>query len=142
MDFEQVFSLASLAAMIGWIVLALTPIRRPFMLGLARCIGVGLAVAYAVQLGLSWGRSDGGFGSLAEVKRLFSVDGVLLAGWIHYLAFDLWVGAWEVEDAHRRGLNHWLLLPSLFLTFMFGPVGLLSYLVLRGAAGAWKANRK
>ncbi len=141
MTYEQTFSYGGLAAMVGWLILAATPVRRHLMIGLARCIGMGLSIAYASLIVLNWGRGEGGFGSLAEVKQLFGLDGLLLAGWIHYLAFDLWVGAWEVEDAPRHGLSHWLVLPCLFLTFMFGPIGLLTYLVLRAGAGRLKARR-
>lgn len=58
---------------------------------------------------------------------------LLLAGWVHYLAFDLFIGSWEVRDAQRHGLSHLLVVPCLALTFLFGPVGLLLYLGLRGA---------
>jgi hypothetical protein len=75
----------------------------------------------------------GAFGSLAGIRSAFSIDGILLAGWIHYLAFDLFVGSWEVRDAQHVGLSHWLVLPCLFLTLMVGPVGLLVYFALRGA---------
>jgi hypothetical protein len=56
---------------------------------------------------------------------------MLLAGWTHYLAFDLIVGSWEVRDARERGISHWLVVPCLALTFMFGPVGFLAYQALR-----------
>ncbi|HEU6452531.1 MAG TPA: ABA4-like family protein, partial [Gemmatimonadaceae bacterium] len=55
----------------------------------------------------------------------------LLAGWVHYLAFDLFVGGWEVRDAQRRGIPHLLVVPALVLTFLFGPGGLLLYLAIR-----------
>jgi hypothetical protein len=75
----------------------------------------------------------GGFGSLEGVMLLFTSPHAVLAGWIHYLAFDLFVGAWEVRDARRHGLSHWMVVPCLALTLMLGPFGLLTYLVLRAA---------
>ena len=45
---------------------------------------------------------------------------MLLAGWTHYLAFDLFIGGWEVRDAHRRGIPHLLIVPALVLTFLLG----------------------
>jgi len=60
-----------------------------------------------------------------------SSEAALLAGWVHYLVLDLWVGSWEVEDAGRHAAPHALLLPCLVLTFLSGPVGLLAYLLLR-----------
>ncbi|MDG1952967.1 MAG: ABA4-like family protein, partial [Gammaproteobacteria bacterium] len=73
----------------------------------------------------------GGFGSLASVMILFSDPNLLLAGWIHYLAFDLFVGAWEVRDAQRTGIHHLLVVPCLFATLMAGPAGLAFYWLLR-----------
>ena len=61
----------------------------------------------------------------------FETPGLLLAGWLHYLAFDLFVGAWEVRTARAEGIPHLLVVPALILTFLFGPAGLLLFLVLR-----------
>ena len=72
-----------------------------------------------------------GFGSLQQVAVLFSSPYALLAGWIHYLAFDLFTGAWETRDGLRLGISRWLLLPCQLLTFFFGPLGLALYLLLK-----------
>ena len=90
-----------------------------------------LAALYIWLLATAPRAVGGGFGSLAQVRALFSVDQALLAGWVHYLAFDLFTGAWEARDAARLGISPWLLAPCLLLTFLFGPVGLALYLLLR-----------
>jgi hypothetical protein len=56
---------------------------------------------------------------------------LLAAGWLHYLAFDLFVGAWIAERAGALGIPHLLVLPLLLLTFLFGPAGLLAFALLR-----------
>jgi hypothetical protein len=56
---------------------------------------------------------------------------MVLADWIHYLAFDLFVGVWEVKDAQAKNISHWFVIPCLFLTFMLGPIGFLLYSILR-----------
>ena len=71
------------------------------------------------------------FSTLAGLAKAFSNPGVMLVGWVHYLAFDLWTGAWEAEEAHRRGVPHWALIPCLVLTFLVGPVGLVAFLLVR-----------
>lgn len=76
-----------------------------------------------------------GFSSLAGVQKAFSVEHALVAGWAHYLVFDLFVGAWEARDAQRVGLKHLALIPCLLLTLIAGPVGLLVYLLVRGLTG-------
>ena len=136
MHLEQVFSIASAAALLGWVLLVLAPLRRGAAVTGARMVAAGLCGAYFCFLlaGLTMG--DGppegaGFSSLAGVRLLLSSPQALLAGWVHYLAFDLFIGSWQVEDAPGANVPHWLLLPCLALTFVAGPVGLLLYLMLK-----------
>ena len=68
------------------------------------------------------------------MTAFFSVPETVLVGWVHYLAFDLFVGAWEVRDAQRRSISHLYVVPCLLFTLMLGPVGLLAYLTLRFAS--------
>ena len=131
MDLRLVFSVASQVAMIGWLVLALTPYRFPVARWLSVGVALVLAALYAALIGAYWHEGRGGYGSLDEVAALFSHPGLLLAGWVHYLAFDLLVGTWEREEAAAIGLSRWLLLPCLGLTLMFGPVGWLLFMAMR-----------
>ena len=72
-----------------------------------------------------------GFGSLAGVMALFTSPTAVLGGWVHYIIFDLFIGAWIVRDARRQQINHWLTVPLLGITLMAGPAGLMLYLLLR-----------
>lgn len=78
---------------------------------------------------------EAGMSSLAAVMALFSHPVGVLTGWTHYLVFDLFVGAWIARDALRAGVNKWVVLPALFFTLVFGPVGLAIYLVIRRFSG-------
>ncbi|MEX2114715.1 MAG: ABA4-like family protein [Pirellulales bacterium] len=134
MEFEQVFSAAGRLAMLGWLLLIFLPRWRWTTVFITSwLIPAILAVAYLVLIALYFRSAPEGatFGSLNGVKLFFQLDGLLLAGWIHYLCFDLFIGSWEVRDARRLGIHHLLVIPCLVLTFMLGPVGLLCYLVLR-----------
>lgn len=128
---STVFSVVNLVALVGWALLAALPGRR-WAERVSRWVVPGLlAATYVVIIAGSWGRSPGGFSSLADVALLFQNPWLLLAGWVHYLAFDLLIGGWIVRDARERGLSHGWVLPSLVLTFLFGPAGWLSYLGVR-----------
>src|SRR3954447_20847659 len=94
-------------------------------------VPLALALVYAFLIPLHWRESEGSFSTLPGVAALFANRWLLLAGWIHYLAFDLFIGNWEVRDAMRNRIPHWAVIPCLVLTFLFGPAGLLSYFVLR-----------
>jgi len=131
---EALFSLASAAVLPGWLLLAFLPRwRHTARLVCAVVIPGLLAVLYAALLAARWGGAEGGFSSLADVQKLFADPWLLLAGWVHYLVFDLFIGAWEVRDAGRLGIPHLLVVPCLVLTFLFGPVGLLLYGIVRAA---------
>ena len=125
---EQVFSIANLVATAAWIALVIFPGRR-WVTGIVTSTAVPLlfALVYVGIVATTFGRTPGGFSTLADVTTLFSNPWALLAGWIHYLAFDLLIGTWETRDAREHGLPHLLLVPCLVLTFLFGPAGWLLY---------------
>lgn len=129
---DALFQLSGPLAMAGWLALAASPLA-PRLMGLAASlvIPVILSLGYTALILSNWSGAEGGFGSLSDVMLLFTNPAVALAGWLHYLAFDLFVGAWEVRTARREGIPHLLVLPCLVLTFLFGPIGLLAFLALR-----------
>ncbi len=132
MSNETLFSLCSNAVMPGWLLLIILPRWKwTARLITAVIIPALLGLVYLYLILTEFGKSEGGFGSLAQVQQLFANPAALLAGWIHYLAFDLFIGSWEVRDAQRWGISHWLVIPCLVLTFLFGPIGLLLYFALR-----------
>ena len=132
--FELIFTIANPVAMLGWLGLALFPGRRIVVDGISGvAIPALLALAYAGLVAAFFAGSDGGFSSIEAVRTLFQSDALLVAGWLHYLAFDLFVGAWEVRTARAAGIPHLLVIPCLVLTFLFGPLGFLAFLILRAA---------
>jgi hypothetical protein len=133
---EQLFSICSALAMLGWVLLAVLPRQRIAHLVAAIAIPIVIALVYLFLIAQYFGSAEGGFGSLADVAALFANPALLLAGWVHYLAFDLFIGAWEVRDSQRHKIPHAFVIPCLFLTFMLGPIGLLTYFALR----TWRAG--
>lgn len=132
MEFETLFSIANTLALVGWVILLVFARRRWAHWHVAGIgIPAALAVAYLVLLAWQAPGAGGGFSTLAGVRALFAQDGVLLAGWLHYLAFDLFLGAWMCRRATAEGLAWWRLYPALPFTFLAGPAGLLVFLGLR-----------
>lgn len=134
MSADLLFTVFNLAVLPGWLLLAVLPRWKwtlslissgliPFLLGLSYLV-LFLFVGFD-------GPEDGGFGSLYGVMQLFTTPWAVLIGWIHYLAFDLFVGSWELQDSQRNNIPHWMMLPCLVLTFLLGPIGLVAYLCLR-----------
>lgn len=146
LDPSLIFSLGGKLAMLGWLALLaalfVKPARRYAFPAAQFAIPAALAVGYILTI---WqgraGFEEGGFGSIEAVRALFANDAALTAGWLHYLAFDLFVGAWISRDAAGRGISPLVVLPSLPLTFLFGPAGLLLYLAARAALPARESTQ-
>jgi hypothetical protein len=122
------FSIANGATLLAWVMLIALPrwvlLRRAIQVAVV----LSLCMLYTVLIQLYFfGVQGGGFFSLAAVQQLFTSPAVALAGWVHYLAFDLFVGLWIAQRADNMALSRWLQAPLLAITFMFGPIGLLLF---------------
>ena len=136
MSNETTFSLANALVFPQWVLMIVAPrwrvtqwlVRTPL-------IPAVLAVLYATYLFTSTGGSLDfmSFATLKGVMTLFQTGGeqVMLAGWIHYLAFDLVAGCYILRDAQERGIAHGWLVPCLLFSFMLGPIGMLLYMGVR-----------
>ena len=128
---EITFKLANWLAVAGWILLIVLPRYRSdkWIIGIIVAL---LAIAYTWLVFDTFRPDDlKSFRSLHGVMNLFQHPKVLLAGWIHYLAFDLMTGCWIKNNARKLNINHWYIIPCLFFTFLLGPLGLLLYLIIR-----------
>lgn len=130
---ETLFSYFNPLAMLGWAALVVYPLA-PRYIGILSglIIPALLSLAYTVLILVHWSGAPGGFDSLLNVMALFTNEGVALAGWAHFLAFDLFLGAWAAKTLRDAGLSHAFALPCLVLTFLFGPSGFLLALTLVG----------
>lgn len=132
MNTAQVFSIVSAIAALQWLLLVVLPkwkvtqwlINNP-------AIPLLLSVVYCIYIVGFFNIHGGGFGSIQEVRTLFNNDNLLLAGWVHYLAFDLLIGFSIIKSAQTMQISHWLVIPCLVLTFMFGPCGFLLYQIIQ-----------
>lgn len=142
-DPHALFQLTGPLAILGWLTLVLAPLAPRLSDAIATLvIPALLSVGYTALILVHWSDAPGGFDSLANVMLLFTNPAVALAGWVHYLAFDLFVGAWITRTARAEGIPHLLILPSLVLTFLFGPAGFLSFIALRASFAAWARMSK
>ena len=149
MQWDTVFSIANMWPLLFWLLLALGP-RTEMTARLVLFGGIlPLAFAYAVLLpmimmgaidpvGPEGGSMD--FTQLSGVMALFDSKGGATIGWIHYLAFDLFVGLWVARNADQYGYARWVQVPILFFVLMAGPLGLTLYLFLRFTCKAAPAN--
>jgi hypothetical protein len=130
---QTLFQVANNSVLVGWILLLALPharitkslVHSGFFSGALSALYLALIVGHFQLTDL------GKFSSLAGILELFQNPAVLLAGWVHFLAFDLWVGAWIVRKGKEVNISHFILLPILLLTFLLGPIGFLLFLLVQ-----------
>lgn len=142
MDFEVSFSVAGLLAMLGWAALLFSPLIPTWSDRIAGIVIPVLLSAGYLSIVLLFPPKSGGFGSFSEVTELFSHPEALMAGWVHFLAFDLFVGAWICEKGRSEHIRFWMVLPCLPVTFLFGPAGYLLFSAVRAIHAATGQNAK
>ncbi len=129
---DQLFQVANTMVLPAWLLLIIAPTWKWTGRIVVGVIVTILSVLYFVLLVQGIESLDfSSFGSLEGVMKLFTVPSAVVMGWIHYLAFDLMVGWFIVNDAQKHGINRFLTIPCLLFSFMLGPTGLLLYLLLR-----------
>lgn len=95
-------------------------------------VPIAISFFYIYFLVLSGDIIDADFSSLEGILKLFkeATPESAAAGWLHYLAFDFWVGTWIIRHSQKNQIKHpYIILPLLF-TFMLGPVGILVYSIV------------
>jgi Domain of unknown function (DUF4281) len=129
------FKLATTLSLPAWLLLIAAPGWAHTEALVRYGSGALLCVLYGWLLfgarSLDTEKPRGNFFSLHGVVSLFKSPRVVLAGWVHFLAFDLLVALWIRSDAQALHISHWMLIPIYLLTLMFGPLGVLAYLFLR-----------
>lgn len=132
MSMETLFAISSPIAMLGWVALIISPIIPKWSDRIATYISPGLlSLAYMSLILAFWANAEGGFDTLANVQLLFTQSEIAMAGWLHYLAFDLFMGAWIVREARKASISHWFIIPILPMTLLFGPIGFVLFLALK-----------
>lgn len=128
---DAIFEYGNMLAMAGWIILVFLPRRYGLIVAPRFLIPAILSFFYAPLALSNFFTAEGGFSSIADVRALFQNDAMLTAGWLHYLAFDLFVGSWIATESDRIGVSRIIQSVFLLATFMFGPVGFLLFLLTR-----------
>ncbi len=133
MKAAEVFSIVGSMAMPMWLLMIILPkwkVTRFLIDYKVIPILLSLFYVYYIILNLQTG---GGldFGSLSSVMELFTLENAVMAGWVHYLAFDLLIGMWMLNENRNLGIHQLLMAPCLFATFMLGPVGFLLFMIIR-----------
>ena len=131
---ETVFSLSSFLVMPFWALMVFLPtwswtqriITSPWVAAPSAALYVLLVLPSVLEVLPAVLNPN-----LSAIAVLLGTPAGATLAWVHFLAFDLFVGRWVYLDARERGLSPWLTSPVLFLVLMLGPLGFLLYLTLR-----------
>jgi len=132
MDTSIFFKIANNFAMLGWLLLLIVPKWKYTIPFIVSAIISFLAVSYTFIIikALPFIKPDV-FSSLATIRNLFQNDTALLAGWVHYLAFDLFVGVYIVREAEKYKIHRLIVTLLLPLIFLFGPIGYVAFKIIK-----------
>ena len=132
MDWKALFVATNAISLVGWALLIVGP-RGQRTAAIILYFGVGLlCLAYTVMFAAQYERVfQGDFTGIEGIRALFAEDGGIVLGWTHYLAFDLFIGQWIAKDADHKGFSRVVQAPVLLLTLFAGPIGLLTWLLIR-----------
>ena len=126
---SEVFSIANIMVFPMWILMIVFPKWKAtrFLIDF-KVIPIVLSLLYAFYIisSIIEGPSMD-FGSLHEVMQLFTVEDAVLGGWLHYLAFDLLVGMWMLNENDTLKIHPVIMAPCLLGTLMMGPIGFLLF---------------
>ena len=129
---DLLFKICNSIAPLGWLLMIIAPKWRwTKTIVVSGIFPLLLGLVYVVLIVLFFGKDEGDFNSLQGVMKLFTSPWGVTAGWIHYLAFDMFIGSWELSNSQKHGISHWAMIPCLLLTFFFGPIGLIMYYLVR-----------
>ena len=142
MSADDFYWYASVLIFLPWAMLMFAP-RFIYTEKIAFGCAVLLLLAAAVYT-FAYLRAENAGGdlfSLEGFKNLFRSKEMLLTGWLNYLSFCLLVGVWQVHDSENEKIPHLFVVPSLLLTLVMGPGGLVVYLLVRYfKTGSWSVK--
>jgi hypothetical protein len=131
-DLDALYGLTGMLIIVCWGLLILHPDRSSRWITVPKfAVPTLFGLIYAGIMMAKFFGSGGGYGSIAAVRALFAHDDILLAGWLHYLAYDFFIGVWIAEQADRIGLSRQIQALILVTAFMFPPMGLVLFLATR-----------
>ena len=130
MIYETIFNIFNSGILFFWILLLVFP-KKVFTQKVIAFPWVPLVIAigYVYFLSTTTGIFSADFSSLYGLTEMFqnAKPRGVAAGWLHYLAFDFWVGCWMLKNSQEKRVKHvWMILP-LICTFMLGPLGIILY---------------
>jgi hypothetical protein len=134
MNNDTIFQVINSFVLLGWILLFFAPKWKHTLFLVRTAVIIPISLVYAVLVFTGLPQFDpNSFSTLGGVKALFADESAVVAGWAHYLVFDLFVGSYIVQRGISTQTPRWMYTLCLPFTFMFGPLGLLLFGIMQFA---------
>lgn len=125
-----IFNFCNILILIAWGAIIISPQKKISRILISYpWIPLTLSFFYIYFIIISGGLMEADFSSLNGIVNLFknATPESAAAGWLHYLAFDFWVGTWIIKHSRKEKISNKIIVLPLLLTFILGPVGILAY---------------
>ena len=132
---NQILHAVNLGSLPAWISLVFLPRWRH-----TKTITLAIAVAYSVMYVMLayvlfskalFAIDPMAFSTTEGLSRMFAESTSVLAGWAHFIVFDLWTARYFVLDSGRANIPHLAVVPCILGCMFFGPLGLLTYVTVK-----------
>ena len=125
-----IFNFCNILILIAWGAIIISPQKKISRILISYpWIPLTLSFFYIYFIIISGGLMEADFSSLNGIVTLFknATPESAAAGWLHYLAFDFWVGTWIIKHSRKEKISNKIIVLPLLITFILGPVGILAY---------------
>jgi hypothetical protein len=125
-----IFNFCNILILIAWGAIIISPQKKISEILISYpWIPLTLSLFYIYFIIISGGLMEADFSSLNGIVTLFkkATPESAAAGWLHYLAFDFWVGTWIIKHSRKEKISNKIIVLPLLFTFILGPVGILVY---------------
>lgn len=128
---STVFAIVQVAPLPFWLALLFPSWRVARWVAFVPFFVLACCVTYAWALV----QAPPGGSTFADVLRFFSSEWGAVTVWLHVVVVDFLAGVFIARDGRRLGVSAWAMAPLLLVTLFFAPLGVLSWLLVRGV---WK----
>jgi len=135
---EMIFMWLNLGVLPFWLVLIIFPqsqICRFFITSIFPIFILSMVYGYLLYLffdeGYDFIKNFELYLGLDAISILLTYKAFIILFWTHFLAMNLFCGAWIVKDSQKFGINKILISFPLLTTYFVGPIGLTIYWIIR-----------
>ena len=137
LTFENIYLFANWGVVPFWLLLVFIPnhaITKIFCHSIIVPLLLTIAYVFVTHQIILEGSILKGFNlylGLDGLNEIYSNESLRLVFWLHFLAISLFIGSWIVRDCQRYMVPKFLSIPCIIITYFAGPVGIVTYWLIR-----------